>query len=278
MHAPASGAPAVRATNPCGSRCSRGLVHGLLVGLLGAACSSAPPYAGWTAEQLFEHGQRAFDEGDWGEARRAFERLVLTFPLFDQAVDARFFMAQAFYRDEDYIGAIAEFQRLVDVYPDHERADAAWMGLCRAHAALSPHPQRDQRSTMQALRTCSNVASDLRGTPIGDSAVAIANDMNDKLAERLYGEGLVYFRRNILDSAELYFRDLWELYPNSASTPKALAHLVHIYDEWGWDDQHEEFRTRLLEVFPDSPEARGLATPAAADTVSLVRSRAPPIR
>lgn len=257
---------------------TRSLAASALVGLLGAACSSTPPYSGWTAEQLYEHGQRAFDDGDWGEARRAFERLVLTFPLFDHAVDARYLMAQAFYRDSDYIGAIAEFQRLVDVYPDHERANQAWMGLCRAQAALAPHPQRDQTPTMQAQRVCANVAGDFFGAPVGDSAATIARRMIDLLAERAYGEGLVYFRRNLYDSAELYFLDLLDLYPNSASAPKAIARLLQIYEAWGWDDEQEQYRNRLLDTFPESPEARALEVPAPADTVSLVRSRAPPIR
>ena len=54
--------------NPGPPMCSHGVIHGLLVGLLGTACSTAPPYAGWTPEQLYEHGQRAYDEGDWREA------------------------------------------------------------------------------------------------------------------------------------------------------------------------------------------------------------------
>lgn len=264
--------------NPSGLRTaiqSRGVIHGLLVGLLGAACSSAPPYSGWTADQLYEHGQRAFDEGDWGEARRAFERLVLTFPRFDHAVDARYYLAQATYQDRDYLGAIVEFRRLVDVYPDHERAAGAWMGLCRANAALSPHTQRDQGYTRQAQRTCANVARDLGGTPVGDSAAAVANRMNDQLARRTYDDSFFYFRRKLFESAELGFLDVLCLYPTSASAPMAVERLVDTYEEWGYDEPLEEIRARLQHTCPGSPEAASLAIPAA-DTVSLVRSRAPP--
>lgn len=257
---------------------TRSLAAGALVGLLGAACSSAPRYSGWTAEQLYEHGQRAFDDGDWSEARRAFERLVLTFPLFDHAVDARYYMAQAIYQDRDYLGAISEFQRLVDVYPDHDRSGEAWMGLCRARAALSPHSQRDQRFTLQARGTCSNVASDLRNTPLGDSANALAQQMNDKLAERSYEEGLFYFRRKLRESAEVIFIDLLCLFPTSASAPNAVARLQDIYGNWDYEEPTEEIRSQLRETCPGSPEPTGLTRPAAGDTVSFVRSRAPPLQ
>lgn len=268
-------APATREQDPRGIR-ARGLVHGLLVGLLGAACSSAPPYSGWTEAQLYEHGQRAFDAGDWGEARRAFERLVLAFPLFDQAVEARYYLARAFYEDEQYVSAVSEFTRIVQVYPDHQRARDAWMGLCRSHAALSPHPQRDQQSTISAHNTCRNVASDFQGTPVGDSALMVTREMRNKLGEKAFGIGQYYFRNDLYESADIVFNQLLDQYPDTDAAPRALALLIEIYEEWGWDDQRDDARTRLLEGYPDSPEARVLGQAARGDTVSIVMSRAPP--
>lgn len=268
-----TGSPAARGQD---SRhlCARGL--GLLVGLLGAACSSGSQYSGWTEDQLYAHGQRAFDAGDWGEARRAFEQLVLAFPLFDHAVEARYYLARTFYEDEQYVSAVSEFTRIVQVYPDHERARDAWMGLCRSYAALSPHPERDQQFTIEAHNTCRNVASDFRGTPIGDSAMAVTREMRNKLGQKAFGEGQWYFRRELLESAELVFNQLLEQFSDTDAAPRALALLIEIYEEWGWDDQRDDARTRLLENYPDSPEARALGQAARGDTVSIVRSRAPP--
>ena len=255
---------------------NRSVVASALVGLLGAACSSAPPYSGWTENQLYEHGQRAFDAGDWNEARRAFERLVLAFPLFDQAVEARYYLARAFYEDEQYVSAVSEFTRIAQVYPDHERAGDAWMGLCRSYAAMSPHPQRDQQATIDARNTCRNVAVDFAGTPVGDSAAAVERDMNDKLGEKAFDIAHYYFRQDLYDSAERLLKQLLADYPGTAAAPRALARLIDIYEEWGWEDDVEDYRTRLLNEYPDSLEARGLDQPARGDTVSIVRSRAPP--
>lgn len=248
----------------------------VLIGFLSAACSSAPPYSGWTPDQLYAHGEQAFQEGDWGEARRAFERLVLTFPGYERAVDARHYLAQAFYRDAEYLSAVSEFTRIVQVYPDHERVAEAWMGLCRSYASMSPHPQRDQQYTMQARTTCQNVANDFRGTAVGDSASAVMGRMHTKLAEKAYGEGHFYFQRDIYESAELVFLDVVELYAQTDVAPRATMRLIEIYDEWGWDEQKAEFTSRLLERYPDSPEARSLREPTVADSGSVVRSRAPP--
>lgn len=255
---------------------TRSIAAGALLGLLGTACSSAPPYSGWSPEQLYDHAQQAFEDRNWGEAHRAFERLVLQFPLFDRAVDARYYMARSLHEDGDHVSAIGEFTRIVQVYPDHNLAAEAWMGLCAAYAAMSPHPQRDQGPTVQARINCGNVANDLLGTPIGDSAAALTRRMDNKLAERAYGEGDHYFRHRLLDSAELYFLNLLELYPETDSAPRAMARLVEIYERWGWDDQRDEMVARLLSAFPDSDEAGAVDIPPVRDTLTPMRSRAPP--
>ncbi len=245
-----------------------------LLGVFGAACASAPPYAGWTDDQLFEHAQQAFEAEEWEEARRAFERLILTFPGFDRVVDARHYLARSFFAEREFVSAVAEFTRIVQVFPDHERTPAAWMGLCRAYASMSPHPQRDSQYTIQARTTCRNVAEDFRGTPQGDSAATVAQDMHNKLGDKAYQEGHFYLQRDILVSAEHVFLNVLDAYPDTDAAPQALARLVEIYEEWEWEDQIVEFRQRLLTGYPDSPQARNLLQ-AAVDSVGPVGGRVP---
>lgn len=254
----------------------RGRSWATAAALLGIACSSTPPFAGWTADQLFEHGRSAFEEEDWDEARRAFERLALTFPGFDSTVAGRHYLAGAFFSDEEYLSAVSEYTRIVQVHPDDERAPEAWMGLCRSYAAMSPNPQRDQQYTVQARTTCQNVASDFPGTPIGDSAAAIALEMHGKLAAKAYGEGYFYFQRDILESAELVFLDLVDSFEGTVSAPRAMARLIDIYEEWGWSEQREEIAGRLRDAYPDSPEAKALEQTAPTDTATSTESLAPP--
>ncbi len=239
-----------------------------LLCLAGSGCASAPPFSGWTAEQLFEHGEEALAEEDWSEARRAFERLVLAFPVFERAVDARHHLARAFYANGDYLSAVSEYTRIVQLLPEHERTREAWMGLCRSYAAMSPHPQRDQQYTVQARTTCQNVAGDFQGMPVGDSAAAVAARMHAKLGEKAYAEGHFYFQRDVFESAELVFLELLEGFADTEAAPRAIARLLDIYEEWGWDEQLEDYRERLLARYPDSPEARALGPAPPADTLA----------
>lgn len=240
----------------------RRILHLVVLASVAGACSSAPRYAGWTQEQLYEHGQEAFQAEDWDEARRSFERLVLTFPNFAEVIEARHYLARAFYSDDDFLSAVSEYTRIVQVAPDHERVHEGWLGLCRSYAAMSPHHQRDQQFTIQARTTCQNVANDFTGTPVGDSANVVAMEMHSKLAAKAYAEAHFYFQRDIYESAERIYLDLIATFPDTDSAPQAIARLISIYEEWGWDVEREEYTTRLLERYPDSPEAKALDQPA----------------
>lgn len=244
-----------------------------LLALLVVSCATTPPYFGWTADQLYQHGERALEAEDWVEAQRAFERLVLSHPGYGQAVQARHHLARAHYERGEYLSAVGELTRIVQVYPDDPRTPRAWLWLCHSYAAMSPHPQRDQQYTMQARNTCGQVAGDLVGTPMGDSAAVVAREMIDKLGQQALAVGQFYFQRRIYGSAEHVFRSLLEDYSETTAAPTALMRLIEIYEDWGWDDQRQETSNRLLRQYPQSPEARALTEVAMPDSVARAANR-----
>lgn len=239
--------------------------NSLLTGLLAlitattlAACASGSRYQGLDADGVYEMARASFEEGDYGDAAEALERLLLAFPTFQDAPEATLLLARARFLDEQYITAASDFARFLDRYPAHTRAPEAALGVCRSYAELSPIPQRDQTYTEQALAVCSNVLTDYRGTDVVDEAALIAADMQTKLARKVYENGSYYMRRQFHDSAIIYFEELLENYPNTEWAPKALAGIIEAYGEIGYDDEVEEARNQLLTRYPDSPEARAL--------------------
>ncbi len=227
----------------------------LLGGLL-QGCASEPPYQGLTADQLFELGTREFQEEDWDEAIRVFERLAFTDPTYEGLVDARIYLARAYFNREEYLTAISEYTRVMDRHPGHPRAPEAALGVCRSYVQLSPHVQRDQTYTEQAYNACSNVVADFRGSEVSLRAQELRDQMRDKLARKVFVGGEFYFDRDMYDSAIIYFQDVLAQYPQAPAAADALLHLYRSYAEIGWEEEAEEARQRLLEQFPDSAAAR----------------------
>jgi outer membrane protein assembly factor BamD len=244
----------------CTVRFARPLLAVVALGL--GACRSAPPYQGMDAQELYAHALQAFEREDWDEASQAFERVLITYPAFPQRIEARLYLARSFYEKKEYITAEAEFRRLLMTAPGHQLAPAASLGICQAYAGLSPKPQRDQSYTEQAVRACETTAADYAGTPEAGQARLMRHEMLEKLAEKDFLRAEFYYRRNLIDSALLYFRLVSEEYPDTSWAPEALLRIYEGNLRIGYDTEAEDARADLLTKYPDSPAAQSLSNGA----------------
>lgn len=221
-------------------------------------CASSPPFAGMTAQEIYDESVRLLEEEDWDDAIAGFERILFGFPTFPLAAEARINLARAFYGKEQYLSAASEFTRALERFPTHEIAPRAALGVCRSYVALSPIPQRDQSYTEQAVQSCGNASADFQGTEEAQQAFELRRDMVEKLAEKDYQRGHYYLRRGFNDSAIIWFEDVLERYPDTPAAPKALLGMYDAYRDIGYPEDAAEARERLLSQYPDSPAAREL--------------------
>jgi outer membrane assembly lipoprotein YfiO len=207
-------------------------------------------------DQLFVLGAQAFEEEDWGKSAEIFERLVFAEPTFERIVEARMYLARAYYNKGEFITSSSEFTRILDRHPGHVLAAEASLGICHSFVAQSPHVQRDQRFTVQAWNACQNTLTDFRGHTVAEEAQTLRDRMENKLAEKIYIGGDFYYRRGLYHSGIIYFNDLLQQYPrNDRWAPEALYRLFQSYSGLDWDVEAAEVRDRLLREFPDSEAA-----------------------
>ena len=221
-----------------------------------SACASNSRFEGMDADQIYRMAEQDFADGDFEDAAEAFDRILIAFPSYAQIAEANFLLGQALYNSKQFITAASEFTRFLGSYPAHPRAPEAALGVCKSNEALSPHYQRDQTFTEQALLICQNVANDYLGTAMGTEAGEIAIAMRNKLAEKLFESGMYYFRRGAYDSSVINFEDVIEAYPGTVYAPRALVKIMDAYTVIGYADEVESARNRLLRLYPDSPEAQ----------------------
>jgi outer membrane protein assembly factor BamD len=236
----------------------RGLAAGLAAALL-VGCGGGDPYQGLDAEALFRIAETEYAEEDYGDAIEVLERLTINFTDWSRIADARLMLADAHFQDGEYLTARSEYQRFRDRHVGHPLAAVAALGECRSLAALSPHPQRDQTHTRDAVTVCGNVTVDYAGTPQAAEARQMRDSLRLKLAEKEYLNAEHYFRRRQYDPAILYYQFVIDLYPESEYAPRALLGLYRANMEIGYDDLAEEARARLLREYPGSGAAQEIA-------------------
>ncbi|MBT8396383.1 MAG: outer membrane protein assembly factor BamD [Gemmatimonadetes bacterium] len=220
------------------------------------ACASTSPFDGLEPDDLFEMGAREFEASEWDRATEAFERLIFTEPTYERLVEARMYLARAYYNKGEFITSVSEFTRVLDRHPGHELAPEASVGICQSYVAQAPHVQRDQTVTVQAWSACQNTLIDFRGTPVAAEAEALRDQMEDRLAEKIFTNGDFYFRRKLYHSGIIYFNDVLDQYPRNQWAAQALLRLHQSYLALEWGTEAEEARDRLIRDFPDSDAAR----------------------
>lgn len=226
----------------------------LALPLLGG-CGSPNPYQGMGDDELFLLGRQKYDEGDWEDAIRPLERLLLSYGTSDLVPDARMLVANAYFSKGEYLTARSEYQRFLDRFAGHRDAPLAALGICKSLAELSPRAERDQGYTNEAISICRNVVVDYAGTPQAQEAANLANSMRVKLAEKEFLNAEFYFRRSLWDSAIKYYEFVVNLYPETDYAPMALLGIYRSNMKIGYEDLAEDARDRLMEEYPDSPAA-----------------------
>jgi len=238
----------------------RGLVRlfALVALLVAGGCASTDRYAGLDAEALFQMGQQAYESRDWSGAVAALERHLSQAPGHARNPEARMMLASAHVERGEYIIGAAEYERFLQLHPNHGSAPEASIGACRAYESLAPIAPRDQTYTRRARDACFQTVQQFRGLNVAIEAEQIRFRMVERLAEREYGEGRFYQRRGGHDSAILVFEDVVRRYPETRWAPMALLAIHNSYNSLGWAEEASEEADRLLRLYPDSEAAREL--------------------
>jgi len=230
----------------------------LLTCLLVIGCASASPYEGLTPAQIYDLGTTKYAEEEWSDAIAAYERLLATTPGFDRSRDARYFLAMSFFHNGDQLSAVSEFVRLLNAGSGDTLMPRAALGVCKAYAARSPIPARDQTYTFQAITSCDEVVRDYPGAPVADTAGGWVQTLTEKLAIKDLDVAEWYMKRDLTDSAINYFQDVVDNYPQTSSAPVALLRIFEAYTLRGYDDLAERAKEQLLRDYPETAEAKSV--------------------
>ena len=85
---------------------------------------------------LYAAAKLLFDRGEFEPARKAFEAFLKPYPESDNADNARFWIAESYYREKWYEKAILEYQKVIETYPKGNKVSAALLKQGYAFANL----------------------------------------------------------------------------------------------------------------------------------------------
>ena len=265
-------APFVPASRPAPRRPSMPIRLGLLalVALTVAACGGGPPTFS-TAQEAYDRGMAELDRGKYALAIEHLRASLDFGRTGELADDAQLALARAYAADRQYLIAANEFTRFIEFYRADPRVPEAAFERIEAYVALSPRYELDQTDTRQALGFIRSYVQQYPESPRVAEAEAMAAELREKLARKLYEAGRLYARREMYGAAVNYFREVLAEYPTSVYADDAMLGAVEAQIAYaaGSVRGRQEGRYRealdlydqLVTLFPASPllgDAQGL--------------------
>jgi len=234
-----------------------GLIPVALLTLV-VACGPSMPPPDSTPRQRYDWSAERFEKGKYSQAIRGFRDHLFRDPLDPTADSARLLLAESYLESDQELLAANEFRQLASTRPNSPLADDAQFGICRSYWAMSPSIPRDQDFTRKTIEECARLVEFYPRSPVVGEATTVADEARQKLAKKEMDIGQWYFKRRMYESSIIYLESVLVNYPGSSVEPQVLGLLHEAYWYVGFRREAEQIETRLLELYPDSPEAREL--------------------
>ncbi len=248
--------------------------------LLAAACHPEFEVTKFpTNEALYRAATEEFARGRWDNAVAAFEKLTTDLPARDTLLPrSHWFLARAHQERREWVLAAASFSRIVESFPDDTLGDDAALEAARSYRQLWRKPSLDPTYGESALAQYNTLLGLYPASPLVPVARKELSDLEEMFAQKNYLSGMYYFRRGGFDSGIIYFKDVLERYPTSATARLAQLRLVDSYKKIRYKDDAAEACFALRKRYPDDAEVRescsGVASPPS--PVASTPANAPP--
>ena len=230
----------------------------LAVGVV-AACAPAMPPEGALPRTRFDWSVDRYEREKYHDAIRGFRDHLLREPLHPTADSSRLLLAESYLATDQELLAANEFRQLSTSRPNSPLADDAQFGVCRSFWTVSPGLPRDQEFTEKTIEECTRLLEFFPRSPLAGSARDLVAQARQKMAAKELRVGTFYYDKGLYESAIIYFENILQTYPEAEVAPQTLFVLHDSYAEVGFRAEADLVRQRLIELYPDSPQARELS-------------------
>ena len=146
------------------------------------------------------------------QAQSDFKYVVMRGTGSDLGDDAQYYLGEAFFRNKEYLLAVAEYEKLTRRMAFSPFVEDARFKICEAYRIESPKYYLDQEYTEKALERFQEFLDDFPNSNLNDEALASIESLREKLGLKLYETGILYMKLDEFESAKLTFQTLIDMY------------------------------------------------------------------
>jgi outer membrane protein assembly factor BamD len=180
-------------------------------------------------ELLYATGANRLDRRQWDQAVSYFQEVERQHPYSEWSRRAIMMQAFAHYESNNYIEAVADADRFIQLYPGNPSAAYAHYIKAICYFEQIVDVGRDQAATGQALNNLNEVVQRYPTSEYAQDARLKIDMVRDQLAGKEMTIGRYYLRNGDTLAAIGRFRTVVEKYQTTGHVPEALYRLVESY-------------------------------------------------
>jgi outer membrane protein assembly factor BamD len=237
----------------------------------GCATTKPPQFEGppeSEAEALFRRAERRLHRSDYEGAVEAYNDIRNRHPYSSYATRADLRIGDAYFQQESFGASIEAYKGFVQLHPKHDKVDYARFRVARAYYEQMPNsmffmPPAHQRDLTQTKKAVGELKSFLRqhkDSKYSERADKLLAQARRRLADHELYVARFYYQRDNPGAAANRTQYLLNNYSGLGLDPDALLLMAKSYLELGKRQQAAVALKDILNVHPDSPQARTART------------------
>ena len=140
------------------------------------------------------------------QAQSDFRNVLIRGTGTDLGDDAQYYLGESYFRNKEYLLAIAEYEKLTRKMGYSPFVENARFKICEAYRIESPKYYHDQEYTHKALERYQEFLDDYPNSILLDNVLSSINNLRNKLAKKAFETGVLYMKMEEYDSAKLSFQ------------------------------------------------------------------------
>lgn len=200
----------------------------ILAVLLIVGCSGGIDTTLLTPDEHFNYALELFQKEDYQDAQLEFQSILLQYPGSAVNDDAQYYLGLTYFRRGQYLLAAYEFSKLIRDIPASEFVPDAQYMLAESYYQLSPPFPLDQSYSRKAIEEFQAFIDYFPLSPKVAEAEQKIKELNDKLAEKLFNNAVIYEKMSYYKAAIKYYGDVYEIYHDTRFGPLALLKKIQL--------------------------------------------------
>ncbi|MCE5251598.1 outer membrane protein assembly factor BamD [bacterium] len=186
----------------------------LMIIIIMSGCSKRAQKEVQDDQFFFDRGMKYMQKKNYELAIKDFQTVVDrgTSDIVDKA---QYWLGEAHYKNEDYITAAYEYERVYMDFPSSELAAEAWFKKGMCYFMESPKANLDQENTNLAIDEFNRFIENFPRDQHGDEARKHIDELKEKLAFKDYRNAELYRKMKAYDAALVYYSSVIKDYPRS---------------------------------------------------------------